>query len=106
MITTMTTTTEIPAKSWESFCENLKDEYRGVISIRWIQPGGAIRMVAEDLPLHSIVFRKQNRQCSDMMIVEAGPPNERQMKHQIVEPFRLVLRKNEESGRYNELEIL
>ena len=63
-------------------------------------------MVADGLPLHSLVFRKQDRQCNDMMIVEAGVPNERQTKHQIVEPFRLVLRKNEESGRYNELEIL
>ena len=63
-------------------------------------------MVADGLPLHSLIFRKQNTECSDMMIVEAGPPNERQTKHQILEPFRLVLRKNEESGRYNELEIL
>jgi hypothetical protein len=75
---TMTMTTEIPEKAWDSFCQRLKDWYRGVVSIRWIQPGGDMRMVVEGMPL----------------------------QHQIIEPFRVILRKNGESGRYNELEIL
>jgi hypothetical protein len=84
----------------------LNDGYRGAVSIRWIQPGGTTRIVAEDMPLLSLAFRKQKSQCSDMMTVEAGLTDERPLLHQIVEPFRMVLRKNEESGRYNELEIL
>jgi hypothetical protein len=103
---TMTMTTEIPQKSWDSFCQRLKDWYRGVVSIRWIQPGGVLRVVAEDLPLQRFVFQKQDQSCSDTMTVEAGLPNERPLQHEIIEPFRVVLRKNDESGRYNELEIL
>jgi hypothetical protein len=103
---TMTMTTEIPQKSWDSFCQRLKDWYRGVVSIRWIQPGGVMRLVAQDMPLQRFVFQKQDQSCSDTMTVEAGLPNERPLQHEIIEPFRFVLRKNDESGRYNELEIL
>jgi hypothetical protein len=99
-------TTELPQKSWDSFCERLKDWYRGVISIRWIQPGGALRVVAEEMPLQRFIFQKQDQSCSDTMTVEAGLPNDRPVQHQIIEPFRMVLRKNDESGRFNELEIL
>jgi hypothetical protein len=102
----MTMTTEIPPKSWDSFCQRLKDWYRGVVSIRWVQPGGALRVVAEGVPLQRFVFQKQNQSCSDTMTIEAGLPDERPLQHEIIEPFRLVLRKNDESGRYNELEIL
>ena len=103
---TMTMTTEIPQKSWDSFCQQLRDWYRGVVSIRWIQPGGELRVVAQDLPLQRLVFQKQEHSCSDTMTVEAGLPDESPLEHQIIEPFRVVLRKNNESGRYNELEIL
>jgi hypothetical protein len=103
---TITMTTELPQKSWDSFCQRLKDWYRGVVSIRWIQPGGDLRVVALDMPLQRFVFQKQDESCSDTMTVEAGLPNERPLQHQIIEPFRFVLRKNDESGRYNELEIL
>lgn len=103
---TMTMTTEIPQKSWDSFCQRLRDWYRGVVSIRWIQPGGELRSVAQDLPLQRLVFQKQEQSCSDTMTVEAGLPDESPLQHRIIEPFRVVLRKNHESGRYNELEIL
>jgi hypothetical protein len=103
---TETRTTEIPERFWAAFCNGIKDWYRGVISIRWIQPGGEVRMVAENIPLQMLTFAKRDRRCSDLMTIEAGLPDERPLLHRIVEPFRIVFRKNDESGRYNELEIL
>ena len=41
-----------------------------------------------------------------MMRVETGKPGEKPSLYKIIEPFRLLLIQNEESGRYNELEIL
>jgi hypothetical protein len=99
-------TTEIPQKFWKSFCERLKDWYRGAVTIQWIDSEGVTRVMVENMPLQTFVFRKQDNECSDMMTVEAGLPDERPLQHQIIEPFKVVLRKNEESGRYNELEIL
>ena len=99
-------TTEIPQNLWEPFCERLNDWHRGAVSIRWVQPGGAEQVVAENAPLQKLVFQKRDNTCSDMMIVETGPPNERPRQHEIIEPFSIILKKNDESGRYNELDIL
>jgi len=99
-------TTEIPQRLWETFCNGIKDWYRGVISIRWIQPGGEVRMVAENMPLQTVTFAKRDRRCSDLMTIGMGLPDERPLLHRIVEPFRIVFRKNDESGRYDEMEIL
>jgi hypothetical protein len=98
-------TLEIPQKFWNSFCQRLHDWYRGAVSIRWIQPGGRMRFVVEDMPLQTVVF-KNDGTCSDIMTIQTGLPNERPSQHQITEPFRVVLTKDDESGRYNELEIL
>ena len=99
-------TTEIPQKFWEAFCDGLKDWYRGVVSIRWIQPGGDLRVVADNLPLQTITFEKKKQSCNDTMTVEAGLPHQRPLQHRIIEPFRMIFRKNDESGRFNELEVL
>jgi hypothetical protein len=100
MIATMATT-EIPQKFWQPFCDQLND-WQGVVNIQWTQPDGTTRAVAENAPLQRLVFQKRNDECSDMMMVETGTS----AKHQIVEPFSLVLRKNAASGHFHELEIL
>jgi hypothetical protein len=99
-------TQEIPPKFWGNFCDLLKEWYRGAVSIRWIQPGGDMRMVVEDVPLQAVAFHKRKNACDDTMTVETGLPNEHPQKFEIIEPFRVILRQNDESGRYNELEIL
>jgi hypothetical protein len=99
-------TTEIPQKLWEPFCQRLNGWHRGAVSIRWIDSCGATQVVAENVPLQSLVFQKRVNACSDMMTVETGLPDGKPLQHQIVEPFCVILKKNEESGRYNELDIL
>ena len=99
-------TTEIPQKCWTLLCERMKDWYRGAVSIRWVHPDGGAQMVAENVPLQSLDFQRRAYECSDMMTVATGRPDERPHEHQIIEPFCVILRKNNESGRYNELDIL
>ncbi len=99
-------TREIPQKFWPSFCHRLQDWYRGAVSIRWIQPGGETQMVAEDMPLQTVAFEKKDDECSDTMTIETGLDDDQPSQYQIIEPIRLLLRQNDESGRYNELEIL
>jgi hypothetical protein len=99
-------TTEIPSKSWDSFCGQLADWHRGTVSIQWFQPGGDIRMVLENQPLQTVRFEKKNDACSDTMTFEAGPPGEHLIKHQIREPFSVIMRKNAAGGHYSEMEIL
>jgi hypothetical protein len=98
--------TEIPPKLWAAFCARLKDWYRGAVSIRSIQASGVARLVVEDMPLHLVAFEKKIHQCSDIMTFETGLDDQQHSQYQIIEPIRIVLRQNDESGRYNEVEIL
>lgn len=94
-------TSEIPQESWATFCDQFND-WQGVVNVRWTQPDGVTRVVAENAPLQRLVFQKRNDECSDMMMVETGGS----AKHQIVEPFSLILRKKASGENYHELEIL
>jgi hypothetical protein len=98
-------TTEIPQKSWDTFCQRLQTDYRGAVTVRWTQPGDAARVIIENLPLQIIAFQKRTNECSDTLTVEAAEGNARPLQHQIIEPIRLVLRKDG-NGRYHELDIL
>lgn len=99
-------TTEIPQKFWTAFCNQLREWYRGAVSIRETQPDGETRTIIENVPLQTVAFEKQDNSCNDLMKIEAGAPDERPLQHQIVEPIRVVLKQNDESGRFNEVEIL
>jgi len=61
--------------------------------------------VADDVPLRTVALGKQTV-CNDVVTIEAGRPEERPLQHQVIEPIRIVLRKDDESGRFNHLEIL
>jgi len=98
-------TTEIPQKAWKQFCERINELYRGAISIQWVDHDGTMRAVADDVPLRTVALQKQTV-CNDVVTIEVGRPEERPLQHQVVEPIRIVLTRDDESGRYNHLEIL
>lgn len=98
-------TTEIPQQSWKQFCERISNLYRGAVSIQLIDRDGNKRAVADDVPLRVVALQKQ-MVCNDIVTIEAGRPEERPLQHQIIEPIRIVLKRDGESGRYNHLEIL
>jgi hypothetical protein len=99
-------TTEIPSKEWQEFCERITMLHRGAVSVRLLKPDGGASIIAEDVPLRAILFQKQNDACSDVMTVETALKDEKPAQYQIIEPIRVVLRKNDESGRFKRLEIL
>lgn len=98
-------TTELPQKSWKQFCDRLNELYRGAVSVRLANGDGSKRDMVEDVPLRVLALRRKN-ECSDVVTIEAGSPDERPWQYQIVEPIRIVLWQDGESGRYNHVEIL
>jgi Family of unknown function (DUF5335) len=98
-------TTEIPQKVWKQFCERISELYRGAVSIQWTDRDGTKRPVADDVPLRAVALQKQTV-CNDIVTIEAGRPEDRPLQHQVVEPIRIVLTRDDESGRFNHLEIL
>ena len=98
-------TTEIPSKNWQEFCRQVSEQHRGEVNIKLIEPGGKTTIVADNLPFRSMIFQKQS-DCNDVLIVETGLPDQRPGQHQILEPIRVLLRKDASNGRFNVLEIL
>lgn len=98
-------TTEIPQQLWKAFCERINGLYRGAVSIQWTDRDGAKRDIVENVPFQTVEIAHQN-ECNDIVTIEAGRPEERPLQHQIVEPIRIVLKTDGESGRFNHLEIL
>lgn len=99
-------TIEIPSKNWPLFCEKINEQPHDSVSIRATEPDGQTRVVADQVPLVKIEFEKQNGACSDLLTISFGLPQERPAQHEVLEPIRLVLRKNAEGNRFNQLEIL
>lgn len=98
-------TMEIPQKLWGQFCRRVSELYRGAVSIRLAGPNGEKKQLVEDVPLHSVALQHQS-ECNDAVVIEAGRPDERPLQHQIIEPIRIVLWQDGESGRFNHVEIL
>jgi hypothetical protein len=96
---------EIPQKLWKQFCQRLNELYRGAVSIHSTNGNGRKRSVTEDAPLRFVALEHQST-CNDAVVIEAGRPDERPLHHQIVEPIRIILWQDGESGRYNHVEIL
>jgi hypothetical protein len=61
---------------------------------------------ADEIPLQSIAFQQRTHECSDILLIKTGHPQERPAQYEIIEPIQLVFRINKDDGRYNQLEIL
>jgi hypothetical protein len=97
-------TKEIPPANWQMFCDYFTESPPASVDIKFIQADQAEQELAHETPLQSLVFQKQNGECSDVLVMETGQPGERPARLEIVEPIRLVLRKR--TAHYDELEIL
>ena len=98
-------TTEIPSKNWQELCRQISELHRGDVNIKVIEANGKTSTVAGNLPFRSMVFQKQS-DCNDVLIIETGLPDQRLARHQVLEPIRVLLRKDATNGRFHLLEIL
>jgi hypothetical protein len=98
-------TTEIPSKNWQELCRNVSELHRGTLEIRLLEPSGKTSTGAGNIPFRSMIFQKQS-DCNDVLLIETGLPDQRPAQHRILEPIRIVLRKDGANGRFNLMEIL
>ena len=98
-------TTEIPSKIWQELCRRVSELHRGTVNIRLLEPNGKTRAGAGNIAFRSMIFQKQSN-CNDVLLIETGPPDRRPMQHEILEPIRIVLRKDGANGRFNLMEVL
>ena len=99
-------TKEIPAALWEKFFLNFGKKPAANVAIQHFPPGGDPENRAQEANLVSMAFQKQNGQCSDLLSIETGMPDEKPVIFRILEPIQILFRCQKEGGRFTQLEIL
>lgn len=99
----MAMTLEIPQKSWNQFFFKLNSQRDALMDVR-VEAGGDMRLVARDTPLQSVMYDVGDA-CNSALTVEFGSPNGDLLQHRIIEPIRVILRKESNGDHYNLLEI-
>lgn len=98
-------TREVSPEGWKAFCERVQEACRGsLVSIEVQQPDGTTASVARDLPLRSIGLDNETDACNTHLVIEAGP--ERPVRHDVIEPIHIRLRREGDGDRFNRLQIV
>jgi len=99
-------TIEIPPARWAQFCDKLNESQLGTMMDIRLEAGGDLRLVAQSVPLQAAVFVETRDACNSIILIEFGLPDERPVQHSVVDPARIILRKQSDSDRYNLLEMV
>ena len=91
---------EIPEKFWGQFCENLNSQNEVLVDIRH-EAKGEVRVVAQGTSIQSASFDETSDACNNILTFELGSGSQ----YHVVEPIRLILRKENRSAQYHLLEI-
>jgi hypothetical protein len=93
-------TAEIPVKFWGQFCENLNSLNDTVVDIRH-EVAGQLHLVAQGTSIQSAAFDDTSEACNNILTFDLGSG----LQHRVVEPTRLILRKDKRDEHYHLLEI-
>ncbi len=100
-------TTEIAETKWNEFCRRLaKACYGSMVSIELAQPDGSRTNIAENVPLLSLALDDRSDPCNNRIVIEAGAPDEHPVRHEVLEPIHVRLKRDREGRRYNEVHLL
>jgi len=100
-------TVEIAPKKWKQFCDKLQEFCQGaLVNIQLLPPDGATRTVAADLPLLRFSLDDKSDNCNTNLVIEAGLPGEKAVRHIVVEPIHIRLKNNGDGDRYHQLQII
>jgi hypothetical protein len=96
-------TMEIPSNRWTQFFASLNTPEEVLVDVR-AQSEGDMRLVAQGAVLRSLVFETGDA-CNNSLTIHIGAERGGTLRYQIVEPIRLVLRKEGQGDHYHLLEI-
>ncbi len=100
------TATEIEETRWGDFCERLQEFGRdSMSSVEVAQPDGARSTVVHSAPLTSFYLDTKGG-CSNTLVIEAGAPATRPVRHIVVQPIHIRLQTGKDRKRFNRVHIL
>jgi hypothetical protein len=99
-------TVEVNEKKWREFCKRIEEFCRGAaVTIELENDAGDKRMIAQDVPLRGLSLEEEADPCNTNLVIEAGLPDQKPIRHVVLEPIHIRLRNREGTDRYNRLQI-
>ena len=99
------TAVEVDQKKWEQFCDRVQATSQGaMVTIDEMNPDGSRKTIVQNMPLLKVALDDKSDPCNTNLIIEAGLPNQKPIRHVVVEPIH-IRAKNETGDRYNTLQI-
>ena len=99
-------TLEVHEKGWPQFCRKIEEFCRGaMISIEIHDAQGAKTAIAQDVPLRALGLVDEKSSCNTNLVIEAGLPDQKPIRHVVIEPIHIRLRNGNGGDRYNRLQI-
>lgn len=100
-------TLEVDQRKWFQFCQRLEEFCRGaMVTIEVANGGCAPSTVVQGAPLRHVALDNTADPCNTNLVIEAGNPNEKPLRHTVVEPIHIRLKNGDGADRYNNLQIL
>ena len=62
--------------------------------------------VIENAPLQHLSFDEHADACNANLVIEAGEPDSKPVRHIVVEPIRILLRNGKDTEHYNTMQIM
>lgn len=99
-------TIEIPQKSWRPFCD-LVNSHNGMLMDIRVQGEGDLRLVVQGAVLRSLEYSENDDVCSGSLLIEFSSEGSQKKpsEYRVIEPIRLILRKESKGEHYNLLEM-
>src|SRR5579883_394069 len=98
-------TLEIKEQGWRDFCRKTAEFCRGAMISIELEDSGGKKTIVQDLPLQGFDLVNTETGCNTNLIVEAGLPDQKSVRHVIIEPIHIRLRNETGSDRYNRVHI-
>ncbi len=97
-------TVEVKEKQWGRFCQQLEQFCRGAaVNIELESEPGNKHAIAREMPLRSVMLEQEP--CNTNLVIEAGLPDQKPVRHVVIDPIHVRLRNHDGSDRYHRLEI-
>ena len=98
-------TVEINEKKWRQFCQQLEEFCRGAAVTIELENESGKNTIARDVPLRSLTLGEDQDPCNTNLVIEAGLPDQKPVRHVVLEPIHIRLRNRDGTDRYNRLQI-
>jgi hypothetical protein len=97
---------EVNEKKWIPFCQSLEQHCRGTMVTVELAEKDGDKTIVENAPLLHIVFDEHADLCNSNLVIEAGAPSGKPVRHVVIEPIHIRLHNGNGGDRYNRLQIL